>query len=271
MTTSAYVSNRNAAEAARVERVALTVNDLGTTQAFYRDIIGLESLSSDAESATLGAGGTALLELRRDRHARRKETREAGLFHTAFLLPSFAALGSWLLHASELKTPILGASDHWVSEALYLADPEGNGIEIYADRPRERWTRRGGEVIMPSERLDHAALASCGQPWSGAPASTIVGHVHLQVGDVDAAEAFLTERLGLHLTHRYPGGRFFAWDDYHHHLAANVWNSRGARPRSTPVTGVAEIVILPPASNRLREAGLVEDPWGTVFRVADHG
>ena len=262
-----------------IGHVALTVNDLSSVEAFYRDALGLDRLGGDGEVARLGAGGRAFLELREDRKARRADRREAGLFHTAFLLPSRESLARWILHAAERRLPLQGASDHLVSEAIYLADPEGNGIEVYADRPREAWPRTDdGAIRMATERLDLDALArDADGPWTGAPEGTVVGHVHLQVGDLAEAEAFYSGTLGFDVVTRYPGASFLGSGGYHHHLGANVWNSRGAGRRSGPATGLAEVGIVadgPEVDAILaRSGGTAElsDPWGTRVAVAAKG
>lgn len=258
-----------------IGRVALTVNDLPTVRSFYESALGLEHLGGDGGVAHLGAGGRAFLELREDRHARRSSPREAGLFHTAFLLPDRKALARWLLHAAEAKVPLHGASDHLVSEAIYLADPEGNGIEVYADKPREVWPVEGGEIRMATERLDLNGLArDADGPWAGAPEGTVVGHVHLQVGAVPEAEAFYNGTLGFPITTHYPGAAFYGAGGYHHHLATNIWNSRGAGRRSHPSTGLSDLRIVadeaPLAAILTRTAGAAElaDPWGTPITVA---
>ncbi len=258
-----------------IDLVALTVNDLPSVQSFYERVLGLERLGGDGGVALLGAGGHALLELREDRHARRSSPREAGLFHTAFLLPDRPALARWLLHAAEAKVPLQGASDHLVSEALYLADPEGNGIEIYVDKPREVWPVEGGRIVMATERLDLNALArDADGPWIGAPDGTVVGQVHLQVGDVPEAEAFYHGTLGFPITTHYPGAAFYGSGGYHHHLATNVWNSRGAGRRSQPSTGLADLRIVADAAEHAailaRTGGSADlaDPWGTPISVA---
>lgn len=252
-----------------IGRVALTVNDIQSVGRFYETVLGLEPMRSDAATAAYGAGGKVLLELRSDPTARRRSPREAGLFHTAFLLPERADLGRWLHFASEARQPIVGASDHGVSEALYLNDPEGNGIEIYIDRPRDQWIRNGDAVEMVSDPLDLEAIAATATTlWRGAPAGTVVGHVHLQVGSIPEAEAFYGQNLGLTLTCRYPGGSFYGAGGYHHHIATNVWNSRGAGPRSYPSTGLADVELLADAANlaRLGTATLT-DPWGTTLSL----
>ncbi|WP_116133532.1 VOC family protein [Tropicimonas sp. IMCC34043] len=255
-----------------IGRVTLTVNDLDKVGGFYERALGLARLQADGEQAVYGAGGRPLLELRADKGARRPSRREAGLFHTAFLLPSRADLGAWLHHAAAEGIQLQGASDHLVSEALYLADPEGNGIEIYIDRPRDVWNWKDGTVLMATDPIDLQAVADTATaPWRGAPEGTVVGHVHLQVGDLAAAEAFYTGTLGFPVTCHYPGATFFGSGGYHHHLAGNVWNSRGADARPRPSTGLDAVEILgtPDALAALGrgDGDALTDPWGTRFAL----
>lgn len=256
-----------------IARVALVVHDLPGVTAFYQRLLGLSTLTQSADRVSLGAGGRTLLELIGDPAARRASPEEAGLFHTAFLMPSRAALGRWLIHAANSGVQLQGASDHLVSEAIYLADPEGNGIEVYADRPRDRWHGPDGAIKMATERLDLNALARAADAhWSGAPEGLVVGHVHLRVGAVPEAEAFYAGQLGLPVMARYPGAAFYGSGGYHHHIATNAWNSRGAGQRQGPATGLAELVLAADAGElaALRErAGSdhLRDPWGTVVTV----
>ncbi|NPD14976.1 VOC family protein [Xinfangfangia sp. D13-10-4-6] len=284
-TPSAPVRSETGSAPLSMGRVALTVNDLDRVGDFYQRVVGLHRLGGDGESALLGAGGTVLLELRSDKAARRRSPREAGLFHTAFLLPERADLGQWTKNAMATRAPVIGASDHGVSEALYLSDPEGNGIEIYADRPVSAWKRAGGQIEMPSDPLDVGDLvASVGDGvWTGFPEGSVIGHVHLQVGAIAEAEAFYAGILGFDITCRYPGGSFYAADGYHHHIATNIWNSRGAPARSYPSTGLAEVAMevnparLEAARNRAAaaEAGqgtlALRDPWGTAITLRMSG
>jgi catechol 2,3-dioxygenase len=267
-----------------IGKVSLTVHDLDRVSSFYQQAVGLHLLRSDASVVELGVGSHTLLELRRDPAARRRSPREAGLFHTAFLLPSRADLGSWTKNAFETRPPIVGLSDHSVSEALYLSDPEGNGVEIYSDRPVLSWQWRNGLVHMPSDSLDIDALVAAGggARWSGFPEGSKLGHVHLQVGAIAPAEAFYANTLGFAVTSRYPGGTFYGAGGYHHHLATNIWNSRGATMRSYPSTGLANIEILgnpeflatisqKAAAARVGEtasqAVMLSDPWGTQLSI----
>jgi catechol 2,3-dioxygenase len=266
-----------------VGKVTLTVHDINKVSEFYQQAVGLHLLRADKSAIELGVGTQTLLELRSDPSARRRSPREAGLFHTAFLLPTRADLGRWTKNAVETRPPIVGASDHGVSEALYLSDPEGNGVEIYSDRPVLSWKWKDGLVHMPSDQLDITALLGTAgeEPWRGFPEGSKVGHVHLQVGAIPQAETFYADTLGLTVTSRYPGGTFYAADGYHHHLATNIWNSRGASERSYPSTGLSDVQMFASAEfiaslqTRARtgrassdESVIISDPWGTQFSIA---
>lgn len=251
----------------QIGKVVLTVNDLATVGDYYQNIIGLHRLSADGETQVLGVGEKPLLELRRDTHAGLRPS-EAGLFHTAFLLPDRQALADWLRHVAANRIQLDGASDHLVSEAIYLRDPEGNGIEVYADRPRDQWQWIGPEVQMDTARLDVQALLDQGAAWTAAPDGTVVGHVHLQVGDVAQAEGFVMNELAMDRTSNRFGASFFSSGGYHHHLAGNIWNSRGAGRRSANATGLAEVVLEADADMLASlKARTFTDPWGTRFSV----
>jgi catechol 2,3-dioxygenase len=264
----------------RIATVALTVRDLDTVSRFYQQVIGLTPIETGAGLDRLGVGETVLLELHHDPAAPLAGPRAAGLFHTAFLLPSRTDLAQWLLNATELGVPLQGASDHLVSEALYLADPEGNGIEVYWDRPSETWAWRDGMVEMATLALDLNGLVATVKTgdWSGLPSGSCIGHVHLQVGALETAEGFYAGLLGLDVVCRYPGATFLSSGGYHHHIGTNIWNSRGAPVRTEPTTGLADVEIvtdadtfesvrsrLPP--DQAAEAGStrlpLRDPWGT--------
>ena len=262
----------------RIGKVSLIVHDLGLVADFYQKAVGLHLLSSDGEAATLGVGNAVLLELRQDKAARRRSPREAGLFHTAFLLPSRGDLGRWTKNAAATRAPVVGASDHLVSEAIYLTDPEGNGVEIYSDRPNAEWRWDGGLVQMATDALDVEALVASGGngAWQGFPEGATVGHVHLQVGAIAPAEEFYAGVLGQDVTCRYPGGTFYSWGGYHHHIATNIWNSRGASVR-TPSTGLSDVEILTTpdalaaaverAGHAVASPVTLLDPWGTPLTL----
>lgn len=196
-------------------------------------------------------GGTILLAL--SRGAATPAGVGPGLYHVALLVPRRRDLARALAGLRAAGWPLQGAADHTVSEALYLADPDGHGIEIYADRPRAAWRRSDGELVMGTERLDLRRLLAEGtddteSAGAGLPAGTVVGHIHLSVGDLDAAEQLFAGQLGMEVTVRsYPGALFLAYDGYHHHVGANVW-WRGHRERAVP--GAARLLrfeIIPPS------------------------
>lgn len=271
----------------QIATVRLRVRDLDRVAGFYRDALGLGVLAQDADSVALGTVAGPLLHLAGDPRASRRDPRDAGLFHTAFLLPSRADLGRWLAHAVASGLTLEGASDHLVSEAVYLSDPEGNGIEIYADRPVDGWRGPDGHIRMATEAFDAQGVlaAAGGSGWAGFPAGGMVGHVHLQVGDTAAAEEFYAGVLGLDVASRYPGASFFGSGGYHHQLAGNVWNSRRAGPRPREAAGLEEVaVLLRDAATRdailarAATAGIaaettaagpvLHDPWGTAINLA---
>ena len=260
-----------------IGHVVLTANDLAGLTKFYQSALGLEVLSADGTETRLGAGGKTLVALRGDAAARRAGRREAGLFHTAFLMPHRKALARWLIHAAESRLPLQGASDHLVSEAIYLADPEGNGIEVYVDRPRTAWYDAKGAIKMDTIGLDLNDLAAeADGPWTGAPEGEVVGHVHLQVGNVTRAEEFYRDTLGFDVAAHYPGASFLGSGGYHHHIGANIWNSREAGPRNFPVTGLTELILRADAPRlaaiAARAGGTtLADPWGTPVTLLAKG
>jgi catechol 2,3-dioxygenase len=209
-----------------IGRTALRVADIAVMTEFYREIVGLRVHTESADRVTLGAGETALLVLIEDDDAPARDQQAAGLFHNALRVPTRAALGDALGRIRE-QYRLDGASDHGVSEALYLTDPEGNGVEIYRDRAREEWPRTSdGNVEMYTERLDVEAIAADSAGRSGAPSGTDVGHVHLEVSSLDAVDAFYTGTLGFEVQATMTEARFLGAGGYHHHIGANTWNSR---------------------------------------------
>lgn len=225
----------------------LLVRDLDKVARYYEDTIGLHRIDAEKDSVRLGAGGKVLLHLIKRAGVDLEPRGFAGLFHTAFLLPSREDLGRWLHRAINEQVLFDGASDHKVSEALYLTDPEGNGIEIYADRPRNSWEWSSSEVHMVTDPLDVRNLVAAGGPkapeTARMPDGTIVGHIHLRVGGIPEAEAFYRDVLGLDVTARRPGATFYATGGYHHHIATNIWGSRNSPKRSGTVTGLASFEL----------------------------
>jgi len=249
--------------------VGLKARDAEGLATYYQDVIGLKELVRRENAIVLGAGDRELLEIEQFSAARPDDPRSAGLYHTAFLLPSRGDLARWARQAADRHIPIAGASDHLVSEAIYLTDPEGNGIEIYADRPPESWRWNGPKVVMTTERLDVADLLSELQRdnriWDGAPENTVIGHVHLRVGDPTQAERWWHENLGLETMARYgPSAVFLASGGYHHHIGANSWQSPHAGKRDAGRTGLSWVEM---RSDKATADETREDPWGTVIRT----
>ncbi len=273
--------------ATRLGRVRLQVADLDRSVEWYETVLGLRLLDRSAGGARLSAPGAVntLIELSERRNARPAGRQgRLGLYHFAILLPDRAALGRFLGHLSRVGVHP-GMSDHMVSEALYLSDPDGLGVEVYADRPRSTWRHQGGQLVMATEPLDIRSVvaSAAGQPWTGAPDGTVLGHVHLHVGDLDRAAAFYHAALGFDTTvWSYPGARFMSAGGYHHHLGTNTWAAHA------PVAGEEDArlldweVVLPDvevraAANSLERAGygvdwiaddvIARDPWGTAVRL----
>jgi catechol 2,3-dioxygenase len=254
---------------AHVGSAALAVPDLDRSRRFYRDVLGFAELGRDGATASLGpAGGQVLIELREDRAAVAKSRRSAGLFHVAILVPSRAALGRSLRRLADQHWPLSGASDHLVSEALYLDDPDGLGLEIYRDRPRESWQRRNGEVAMATDPLDLQAVhdePGADAPWAGLDAATVIGHVHLHVPDLEAAEQFYCGRIGFAPTlRRYPGALFVAAGGYHHHLGLNTWAGVGAPPPPRNAVGLRSFTV---EAAGQASAEIVDEATGVTVRL----
>lgn len=274
-------------DATHVGTVHLQVSDLRRSIAYYERVLGFRVYDHSDHKATLGPLGPeprplVILETRSGTKPARRGA--LGLYHFAILLPERAALGSFAAHLSSLRVRV-GMADHFVSEAFYLWDPDGLGIEVYADRPREAWRANDRELVMTTEPLDVGALvtASEGRPWDGMPEGTTIGHVHLHVGELEAADAFYHSALGLdRMVWSYPGALFLAAGGYHHHLGTNVWSAEPPS-RDDEARLMAWELIVPSqddaeaAGRSLRDAGYdapashgivtVADPWGTRLRV----
>jgi catechol 2,3-dioxygenase len=258
-----------------VGHVHLRVADLDRAVGFYRDVLGFREAWSGGGTVMLSADGGYPFALGLSAAAAgiRPAGRRAGLYHAAFLLPNRAALGRLLRRLLERDVALDGASDHLVSEALYLRDPEGNGIELYADRAPERWVWNG-EVDMTTRELDlRDLLAAGGDRSAPAPEGTRLGHVHLRVANLDRAEMFYHGALGFDVTlRRYPGALFLSAGGYHHHLGTNVWAGQGIPPAAPDAPGLWYFTIRLPdragltaAEARLRSHGVAPGP------AADYG
>jgi catechol 2,3-dioxygenase len=240
-----------------VGTVRLTVSDLARSREFYERVIGLRATERDDGTLALGVeGNPALVELRADSAAPGLNRRATGLYHLAILLPTRRDLALGLRRLAESRWPLDGASDHLVSEALYLSDPDGNGIEIYRDRPRGEWRREGGELRMATLPLDLesviAELHDQDDRDEHAPAGTRIGHVHLQVADLAETEAFYSGALGFDVVVRgYPGALFVSAGGYHHHIGLNTWHSAGSSPPTPGAIGMRAFEIELPDQDAL--------------------
>jgi catechol 2,3-dioxygenase len=236
--------------------VHLTIADLTRSLAFYRSHLGFSVHRHEDRTAWLGAGGADLLVLQQDEHAPRVHGT-TGLYHFAILVPSRAALAQSLRQLAATRTPMQGAADHGVSESLYLADPDGNGIEIYRDRPREQWPYPRGQLRMATDPLDLDGLLAEPVPAGDAavlPAATSIGHVHLRVSSLEASERFYVGIIGFELTQRFgPGAIFVAAGGYHHHLGLNTWESAGAAPPPRGAIGLHHFDVLLPGAAALED------------------
>ncbi|HET9102570.1 MAG TPA: VOC family protein [Solirubrobacteraceae bacterium] len=275
--------------ATTVGAVHLTVSDLERSLDYYGRAVGLTVLARDGNSASLGAGGRELLVLVQEPGAR-PASGHTGLYHFALLLPERVDLAGWLAHAARDRVPLTGLSDHFVSEALYLSDPDGHGIEIYWDHPREVWEGQVSERMttlpLDVDNLLGELQEPQSAPFEGLPATTVMGHVHLKVARVPETIAFYRDVLGFALMAQLgPYAAFLSAGGYHHHLGANTWESAGASP---PPPGAAALrhasILLPEAAardaviERLETAGtpvraeeagpMIDDPSGNALLLA---
>ncbi|MGP9683358.1 VOC family protein [Brachybacterium sp. AOP3-A1-3] len=293
--TAGTVDGRHFSSDLAMDAVTLRVGDLELMSSYYESALALTPIEEQSRvngeiHRVLGRGTVPFVRLVATPGLPGVDPRQAGLFHTAFLFEDQAALAGTVLRAAQdPRSRFAGSSDHLVSEAFYFADPEGNGIELYWDRPRDQWTWTDGQVAMDTLHLDPDAYLRehLTDEVTAAPSVRpgIVGHVHLQVGDVDTARAFYVDTLGFETTvGSHPGALFAAAGGYHHHVAMNTWNSRGAGPRATSL-GLADVAITVPGREdldaltaRLSGAKLpfaddgrsvnVRDPWGTPVTVS---
>ena len=268
--------------------VRLQVSDIGRSTEYYERVIGLHVHERYLNLVTLGAGAGSAppLVVLETRDGVRPSARRAtlGLYHFAILLPDRPSLGRFLAHLNAIGA-YAGMSDHLVSEALYLSDPDGLGIEVYADRPRETWTHDGRQLAMATNPLNARDLiaAGGGVAWDGAPEGTVIGHVHLHVGDLAGAEAFYHSALGFDKTvWDYPGALFLSAGGYHHHLGTNTWAPGPVSPADQARLLYWELIVPrdgDAAAHSLSRAGYAAveipggwsatDPWGTTVHILD--
>jgi catechol 2,3-dioxygenase len=275
-------------ESTHLGSVRLQVADLDRSLAFYEEVLGMRVIERGPDSASLGPhdDDRRVVHLHQLRTARPVPQRGLlGLYHFAILLPDRGSLGRFVAHLGEIGA-YAGMSDHFVSEAVYLTDPDGLGIEVYADRPRDAWRYDERQLFMTTKHLDVDDLvrSAGGERWTGMPAGTVLGHVHLYVGDISKAEAFYHSALGFDkVVWSYPGALFMSAGGYHHHLGTNTW-ARGAPPATDEDARLLEWEIIVPtrkdadaAAKNVAEAGyatkeengewLLTDPWGTSLRL----
>lgn len=276
-------------EVTRLGRVVLQVADLARSLRFYEFVLGFRVVSQLDGVAKLSAHASdrILLELREKRGVKPVAGRgRLGLFHFAILLPDRPSLGRFVRHLHEIGVRA-GAGDHLVSEAMYLDDPDGLGIEVYADRPRETWRRQGRELMMATDPVDIDGLVGVAGPlqWVGMPNGTAIGHVHLTVGDIARATAFYSEAIGFdRMVWSYPGAMFFGAGGYHHHLGTNVWAGPDAPSAAEDEAKLVEWTIEVPTLADVDAVGVSlakqaapvmrdeddavsRDPWGTAVRI----
>jgi catechol 2,3-dioxygenase len=276
----------------RLGTVRLQVADLARSLEWYRRVLGVAVLENRGGVARLGTAGgdRALIELHERAGAQPVPRRgRLGLYHYAILLPDRPSLARFVRHLAELGEPA-GMSDHLVSEAVYLTDPDGLGIEVYADRPRAEWRQDQRQLVMATEPLnvDDLLRTAGPEPWSGLPPGTVIGHVHLFVGDLERAARFYHAGLGLdQVVWSYPGALFLSAGGYHHHLGTNTW-ATGALPAGESDARLLEWEILLPTGSDVQAAlasvaatgapvtagagnGVATDPWGTTVRVREIG
>lgn len=240
-----------------VGQVNLKVQDLQRALTFYKEVIGFKVLEQTERSAKLTADGkTVLLSIEQPADVIPKQGRTAGLYHFALLLPSRADLGRVLKHLLQVDYPLQGASDHLVSEALYLADPDGNGIEIYSDRPASDWDWNDNSVVMATEPMDAKNVLAEGLngSWIGLPEGTVMGHIHLHVSELGKTAEFYTNGLGFEIVCRYGSqALFISSGKYHHHIGLNTWNGVGAPVPKANSVGLESYTLMLPNEESVNE------------------
>jgi len=228
--------------------LSLNVMDIDLMTRFYEDSMGFEILEKKKDFVDLGVDGRRILTLVRPENVVQKPPRRSGLYHFAILLPHRKDLGSFINHLRDRKVPVTGGADHEVSEALYLQDPEDNGIEVYADVPDSKWEWDGDQVQMGTDPLDFRGLMELGSdtPWTGMPKGTRLGHMHLHVGDLEEAYGYYS-LIGFKRVAQMAGSaNFISTGGYHHHIGLNVWNGRGAKPAPEDATGLRHYTLAAP-------------------------
>ncbi len=262
----------------RLARVDLRVRDLERSLSFYRDVVGLRTLERGGTSASLGSSsGPAFLTLDAEGVTSESDPSSTGLFHLAIRFPTRADLGNALARLAKAGYEI-GAGDHVVSEALYVDDPDGNGVELYWDRPVERWPAPTGDAVIPMATLplDLQGVLEAGRGTEAAghsaPQGTDMGHVHLQVSDIETTTRFYVAEVGLDLIAKLGGSAgFFSSNGYHHHIGANSWRSRGGEPAPRDRAGLSRVVFSVSAGKELEALRLRLQEYGRESLGDDRG
>lgn len=265
----------------RIGAVSLTIHNLERSLAYYQERLGFQLHRQEGRVAYLGAGGPDLLVLHEAPDAPEPAPNATGLYHFAVLVPSRRHLALSLRHLAETRTPLQGFADHLVSEAIYLGDPDGNGIEIYRDRPRDEWPYEDKQLLMASDPLDFdgimAELNGKDEAFSGLHVDTTIGHIHLKVHNIPETDRFYQGVLGFDLMlHFGPRATFLSAGGYHHHLGANTWHSAGGPPPPTGTIGLRSYeVVLPDEAaldevvKRVEAAGRHIEQTNGGYRVQD--
>lgn len=263
-----------------VGTVTLKVADLDRSIEFYTEVVGLQVFNQTEKRATMGVGQHKILEIE-DVPGATLQPSSTGLYHAAILLPTRHALAVKVAQLANVGWPF-GYADHLVSEAFYLDDPDGNGLELYRDRPRSEWQWDGGTVRMASDPIDFESLMGELQPDDPAlfdfamPVGTKMGHIHLRVADIEAAEKFYHGVMGFDIVAHLPSASFVSAGGYHHHLGMNTWHSRGGKPAIEPGIGLREFSIILPTpaelervANQIQAAGVKVEQNGESATLHD--
>jgi catechol 2,3-dioxygenase len=243
----------------KIQSIDLRVKDIESSMKFYSELIGLKEISRNSDTVQLSANGEEpyLICLNEDKSAVPKHKSSTGLFHTAIRLPNRKELARVFMRLFDNKLKFQGFSDHLVSEAIYLADPDENGVELYADKPQSRWQYRMGQVEMDTLPLDLSSLAKEFDDrivWNGIHPDTDIGHIHLCVSDLHKAQEVYSMILGMNITNSsYPGALFYSAGGYHHHIGTNVWSSRNSKPSTANSAGLMKFTVKIPDKNYLGE------------------
>lgn len=273
-------------DALRLGGVILEIADLNRSVEYYERVIGLRVIERTKSSAYLGPPGDTVWLVALNEVVGAKEhpyNRRLGLYHFAILLPTRGDLARFVAHLAHINT-YAGQADHFVSEAFYLRDPDGLGIEVYADRPRAKWPVVDGKLVMGLDPVDMDSLlaAADGRRWENAPRGTRIGHVHLHIGDLEEGKNFYHRGLGLDIAASMPSALFLSAAGYHHHLGINTWAGDSPRPRHGDARLLEWTILLPSgddaeATASIKTAGyavtddergtVASDPWGTCFRI----